>query len=71
MNWHSVVYYLQKMLLLEQYYEIHNAELLAIVESFKIWRHYLEGATHTILVLTNHNNLKKLMETTSLSVCQI
>ena len=25
-------------------YETHDAELLAIVEGFKTWRHYLEGA---------------------------
>ena len=28
------------------------------MESFKQWRHYLEGARHTIEVLTDHNNLR-------------
>ena len=64
MNWHPVAYYLRKMLPAERNYETHDAELLAIVEGFKTWRHYLEGAAHTILVLTDHNNLKKFMETT-------
>ena len=59
------------MLSAERNYETHDAELLAIVEDFKTWRHYLEGATHTILVLTDHNNLKKFMETTRLSGRQI
>ena len=70
-NWHPVAYYLRKMAPAEQNYETHNAELLAIVEGFRTWRHYLEGAAHTILVLTDHNNLKKFMETTRLSGRQI
>ena len=70
-NWHPVAYYLCKMLPAERNYEIHDAELLAIVEGFKTWRHYLEGAAYTILVLTDHNNLKKFIETTCLSGRQI
>lgn len=71
MNWHPVAYYSRKMLPAERNYETHDAELLAIVEGFKTWRHYLEGAVHTVLVLTDHNNLKKFMETTRLSGRQI
>ena len=41
----------------EQNYEIHDKELLAIVEAFKKWRMYLEGAQHTITVYTDHQNL--------------
>lgn len=52
-------------------YEVHDKELLAIVESFKHWRHYLEGAGHEVLVLTDHNNLRKFMETTRLSPRQV
>ena len=55
----------------ERNYETHDAELLAIVEGFKTWRHYLEGVAHTILVLTDHNSLKKFTETTCLSGRQI
>ena len=39
-------------------YETHNGELLAIIETFKTWRHYLEGSQHKVLVLTHHNNLR-------------
>ena len=38
-------------------YEIHDKELLAIVDSFKQWRVYLEGAAHQITVYTDHKNL--------------
>ncbi len=70
-NWHLVAYYSSKMLPAELSYETHNNELLAIVEAFKTWRYYLEGAAHTILIFTDHNNLKKFRETTRLSDRQI
>ena len=66
-NWHLVIYYLHKILPIERNYETHNAKLLAIVEDFQTWRHYFEGTVYTILMLINHNNLKKFMETTCLS----
>ena len=55
----------------ETRYETHNGELLAIVEAFKTWRHYLEGSQHEVLVLTDHNNLRRFMETKSLSSRQV
>ena len=70
-RWHSVAYYSQKMILAETRYETHNGELLAIVEAFKTWRHYLEGCKHKVFILTNHNNLRCFMETKSLSFCQV
>ena len=45
--------------------------LLAIVEAFKTWRHYLEGSQHEVLLLTNHNNLRRFMEIKSLSSKQV
>lgn len=39
------------MLPAERNYETHDTELLAIVEGFKTWRHYLDGAAHTIFFL--------------------
>lgn len=59
------------MQLAKRNYKTHDAELLAIVEGFKIWYHYLEGVTHIISVLIDPNNLKKFMETTHISGRQI
>ncbi len=56
-QWHLVVFFFRKMIPAETRYETHNGELLAIVEAFKTWRHYLEGCKHEVLVLTDHNNL--------------
>ena len=55
----------------ETRYETHDGELLAIVEAFKTWKHYLEGSQHELLVLTDHNNLRQFMETKSLSSRQV
>jgi hypothetical protein len=42
-------------------YETHNLELLVIVETFKQWWHYFESSTHSMKVLTDHNNLCEFM----------
>ena len=41
-RWHLVAFFFQKMILAETRYETHNSELLAIIEAFKTWRHYLK-----------------------------
>ena len=70
-QWHPVAFFSRKMIPAETRYETHNGELLAIVEAFKTWRHYLEGSQHEVLVLTDHNNLCQFMETKSLSSRQV
>jgi hypothetical protein len=39
-------------------YEIYDKELIAIVDSCKVWRRYLEGAIYTVQVYSNHQNLE-------------
>ena len=48
-------------------YEIHNGKLLAIVEAFKICRHYLKDCKYKILIFTDHNNLRRFIDIKSLS----
>ncbi len=45
----------------ERNYEIYDAELFAIVESFRHWCQYLEQPYHTLKVLTDNSNLDKFM----------
>ncbi|KAH9271283.1 hypothetical protein BASA83_006609 [Batrachochytrium salamandrivorans] len=47
----------------EQNYEIYDKELLAVVESFKHWRHFLQGGLHPVTVLCDHKNLEYFMTT--------
>ena len=56
-HWHPVAFWSRKMTLAERNYDTHDQELLAIVKSFKRWRHYLEGSRHPIVVLVDHTNL--------------
>ena len=39
-------------------YDVHDKELLAIFEAFTQWRHYLEGSSTPIDIVTNHKNLE-------------
>jgi hypothetical protein len=52
-----IMFYSRKLIQAELNYDIYNKELLAIVVAFKVWRVYLEGAKHTIIVKTDHKNL--------------
>ena len=52
-------------------YKTHDSKLLAIVETFKTWQHCLKDCKHKVLVHTNHNNLRRFMDTKSLSSRQV
>ena len=61
-NWRPVAFWSRKMIPAEQNYETHDQELLAIVATFKQWRHYLERSLYPIEVLTDHHNLRGFMK---------
>ena len=52
-------------------YNVHNKELLAIFEAFKIWHHYLEGFPTPIDVGTDHKNLEYFSTTKLLTHHQV
>ncbi len=58
---HPVAFHSRKFSAAEINYEIHDKELLAIVDSFQEWRHLLEGASHPVTVYTDHKNLEYFM----------
>ncbi len=70
-QWHPVAFFSRKMISVETRYKTNNQELLAIIEAFKTWHHYLESCKYKVFVLTNHNNLCQFMDTKSLSSRQI
>jgi len=43
-KWHPVVFYSKSLSPVEQNYEIHNKEMLAIICALEEWRYFLEGA---------------------------
>ena len=52
-----VAFYSRKFSSAEMSYEIHDKELLAIVDAFKQWRVYLKGLKHEVQVYSDHKNL--------------
>jgi len=55
---HPVAFHSQTFSAPELNYDVHDKELLAIFEAFKMWRHYLEGSASPIDVVTDHKNLE-------------
>ncbi len=70
-RWYPVAFFFRKMILAKTRYETYNGELLAIVETFKMWKHYLEACKHEVLVLIDYNNLQRFMDTKTLSSRQV
>jgi transposase InsO family protein len=62
-----IAFYSRKLIQAELNYDIHDKELLAIVTAFRVWRPYLEGAKHTIIVKTDHKNLTYFTTTKELT----
>jgi hypothetical protein len=58
---HPIAYRSRKFYATEIDYEIHDKELLAIIDIFEEWRHLFEGTQHTTMVYTDHKNLKYFM----------
>jgi RNase H-like domain found in reverse transcriptase len=52
-------------------YDVHDKELLAIYEAVRIWRHYLEGPSYPIDVITDHKNLEYFAMTKLLTRRQV
>jgi transposase InsO family protein len=70
-RWHPIAFYSKKMSDTETRYETHDAELLAIILAFRTWRHYLAYSQDTVVVKTDHNNLKYFMTKRKLNGRQV
>ncbi|KAK3513472.1 hypothetical protein QTP70_015467, partial [Hemibagrus guttatus] len=64
---HPCAFFSHKLNPAERNYNIGNRELLAIKLALEEWRHWLEGARHPFLVLTDHKNLEYLRATKRLN----
>ena len=60
-KWHPIAFFSKQFKGAEVYYATPDKELMAIVECFKHWRHYLEGTRHTIEVWSDHMNLQSFI----------
>jgi len=60
---HLVAFHSRKLNPAERNQEIHDKELLEIVEAFKEWNHYLVGRDKPLTVYTEHQNLQNFLTT--------
>jgi transposase InsO family protein len=68
--WKPVAFYSRKLNPAERNYATGDAEMLAIVEAFRAWRHYLESPAYRVLVLTDHHTLQSFLTTKPLGRMQ-
>jgi len=60
-KWYPVAFYNKSLSSVEQNYEIHDKEMLAIIRVLEKWKHFLEEATHLVEIWTDHKNLEYFM----------
>lgn len=70
-SWHPVAYLSRKLNGPEQNYATPDAEMLAIVEAFRTWRHYVAYVDHPVQILTDHLNHSYLAGKKKLSNKQV
>jgi len=70
-KWRPIGYRSKTMASAEWNYDVHDKDLLAIVQALKEWRRYLRGSGQHFKVLANHKNLIRFTTTKELTDRQI
>jgi len=60
-KWHLVAFFSKSLTPVKRNYEIHDKEMLAIIQALQKWRHFIEGAEHKCEIWTDHKNLEYFM----------
>ena len=68
---HLFAFHSQTLTLPKLNYDVHDKELLAIFEAFKIWCHCLEGSLTLVDMVTDHKNLEYFSTAKSLTHRQV
>jgi len=61
-KWRPVAYISKSLNKAEKNYEIHDKEMLAIIQCLEAWRHFLEGAKDQFEIWMDHKNLEYFMK---------
>ena len=70
-EWRPVAFFSKKLNGPQLNYQIHDKELMAIIEAFREWKHYLSGTTYQVKVYTDHKNLASFTTNKELNKRQI
>lgn len=65
-----MLFYSRKLLPAEMNYTMADKEMLAIVQTFKKFRHMLQGTKYPVIVKSDHQNLRTFMMTKELNARQ-
>jgi len=60
-KWHPVAFFSKSLTPVERNYEIHDKEMLAIIQALQEWRHFVEGVEHKCEIWMDHKNLEYFM----------
>lgn len=63
--------FFKKMIPEKTWYKIYNQKVLAIIEIFKTWHHYLKRFKYKVFIFTNHNKFQQFIDTKRLRFCQV
>jgi len=66
-KWRLVAYISKLLNETEQNYEIHDKEMLAVIQCLEAWRHFLEGAKGKFEIWLDHKNLEYFMSNQKLN----
>jgi len=66
-KWRPVAYISKSLNKTERNYEIHDKEMLAVIQCLKAWRHFLEGTRSKFEVWMDHKNLEYFMNNQKLN----
>jgi len=66
-RWRPVAFILKSLNKVERNYEIHDREILVIIQCLEEWRHLLEGAWTKFEIWSNHKNLEYFMSSQKLN----
>ena len=66
-KWRIVVYISKSLNQAKKNYEIHDKEMLVIIQYLEAWRHFLEGAKDWFKIWTDHKSLEYLMKAQNLN----
>ena len=69
-KWHPIAYYSRKFSGPEERYDVHDKELMAIVDALKHWRIYAESCSE-LTIFTDHKNLTHFLTTKELNKRQV
>ncbi len=66
-QWHFVSFFFRKMFAAKQNYEIEEVEMLVVIESCRVFRHYVEDAFFSVQMLIDHVNFNTFFKNKELN----